>query len=481
MCTKENSSEVPKTESPNEIVEGFPSNTAKDAETPGGVNEKPLEAGTRLKVKFNDATELGFSWYKGTIKGKKAERRYKIEYDDDDEVSSLDVDDEEYQVLSHDSDDARPKKKTKTKTSSKATDKQARMSELLNKLPEDKRKYAEEEGWCDAKIIGWLDREHNPNAFYYRFLGEGVLPKTGGWTPEEVATLKKVCLEKKVNTVGSRPEWGIISRHIPGRVGYACSAAYRKLVDSHEIEDPNYIFVDGKSKYVFGRARPPKEEAEPKQRKAAASPTIRPIGARQSARHQRPKKRRKVRRGDKGEERIYADDVSSESEDEWDLGVKHFNDSSTIDWVTSAAGTLTINPLPNYIDQITGDVVIMPCISPQGYVAGKRTWHAAMEKRNGKCPFTNVKLTHRGLTLLTLENIDEYRDQIKNWEGDRTIALAPEGVADPLGEIYKDPEEEPSRVPSPSPSATADGSEHGSMPSLKGDGSPVLVAGRGSA
>ena len=47
-----------------------------------------------------------------------------------------------------------------------------------------------------------------------------------------------------MNTVGSRPEWGIISQHIPGRVGYTCSAAYRKFVDRGEIEDPNYIFVN---------------------------------------------------------------------------------------------------------------------------------------------------------------------------------------------------------------------------------------------
>jgi|UniRef100_A0A7S4CW43 hypothetical protein len=386
--------------------------------------------GTRVSVKFHDCSEDGFSWYNGTILGPKTSKKYKIEYDDDDEVSSIDVEDEEFVVLSKGCNGYTPPKfrkgkKTKGEKGKKVKDKTQRMEELLQKLPEEKRKYAIEEGWCDAKITAYLERSANPNAFYYRFLPEGEVPKHGPWTEEEIATLKQICLEKKVNTVGSRPEWGIISQHIPGRVGYTCSAAYRKFVDRGEIEDPNYIFVNGRSKYVFGRPKSSKPKAE-KEKEAAPGyqrPAPPESPATTAARHARRhvKKRRRAR----GDERIYADEVSASSEDEWDLGMKHFNDSSTIDWVTAAAGMATENPLPNFIDQITGDVVVQPCISPQGYVAGKRSWLAALEKRHGKCPFTNVKTSHRGLILLTSDNIAEHRDNIKNWEGIREIALSP--------------------------------------------------------
>ncbi len=49
---------------------------------------------------------------------------------------------------------------------------------------------------------------------------------------------------------------------------------------------------------------------------------------------------------------------------------------------------------------------------------------ASLEKRAGKCPFTNIKLSHRSLTLLTFENIDAFRDQIRNYDGDREVALS---------------------------------------------------------
>jgi len=415
--------------------------------------DKDLANGTRVKVLFHDADGSGNSWYRGTIMGQKTVRKYKIEYDDDDEVSSLDVEDEDYVVLDAKAEAAEDAansgyvkyKKREPRTTAERADKQARLSQLLDKLPADKRKFAEEEGWCDAKIIAWLDRSVNPNAYYYRFLPEGEAPKTGPWTAEETATLKAVCLEKKVNVQGSRPEWGIISQHIPGRVGYACSAAYRKFVDSGEIQDPNYIFVDGKSKYVFGRSKSKEGgECKPKREQRSAADVVTSVvsaGAapvRRSARLRsgtQARKRRKKRSD--GEERIYADEVSTSEDDEWDVGMKHFTDSTTIDWVTSNTGNIP-NPLPNYIDQITGDVVIQPCISAQGYVAGKRTWHAAMENRHGKCPFTNVKITHRGLTLLTIDNIDQYRDSIRNWEGAKEVALSPVPVDDPLEEIYKD-------------------------------------------
>eukprot|EP00667_Euglena_gracilis_P024802 EG_transcript_28717 len=133
-----------------------------------------------------------------------------------------------------------------------STGKDDRLTAFHAKLPPAQRKRAKEEGWCDAKIRAWLERDTRPNAYYYRFLDEDEEPKSGPWSEEELAKLKAVCLERGVNVAGSQPEWGTISRCFPGRVGYTCSAAYRKMVDRHEIEDPNYEFVEGKSRYVFG-------------------------------------------------------------------------------------------------------------------------------------------------------------------------------------------------------------------------------------
>lgn len=130
-------------------------------------------------------------------------------------------------------------------------------------MPKETKEIAIDEGWCDAKIAAWLERDKRPNAYFYRFLPEGEKIKSGGWAPEELEKLKEICLAKKVNTLGSRPEWGIISQQFPGRVGYTCSSAYRKLVDSHTIEDPNYVFINGKSKYVYG-ARTGKADQPPK-------------------------------------------------------------------------------------------------------------------------------------------------------------------------------------------------------------------------
>ena len=87
---------------------------------------------------------------------------------------------------------------------------------------------------------------------------------------------------------------------------------------------------------MFGRPKSTKPKAEKEKEYALQFPRPGPSGTAVSTRRSRRhvKKRRRAR----GDERIYADEVSASSEDEWDLGMKHFNDSSTIDWVTAATG-----------------------------------------------------------------------------------------------------------------------------------------------
>ncbi|KAK9807622.1 hypothetical protein WJX72_004551 [[Myrmecia] bisecta] len=70
------------------------------------------------------------------------------------------------------------------------------------------------------------------------------------------------------------------------------------------------------------------------------------------------------------------------------------------------------NPLPGLIDPITLEPVVTPAISPFGHVMGMATWKAVLAE-HGKCPFTKQPLSWESCTVLSLSNIDRYRDRIK--------------------------------------------------------------------
>lgn len=55
----------------------------------------------------------------------------------------------------------------------------------------------------------------------------------------------------------------------------------------------------------------------------------------------------------------------------------------------------------------------MPALSPDGYLLDYNTWLKFITK-NAKDPFTQNHINKRQLIILTKENIDEYRDKIKN-------------------------------------------------------------------
>jgi hypothetical protein len=65
----------------------------------------------------------------------------------------------------------------------------------------------------------------NPNGFFYRHCEPGEEQLAGGWTEEEVSAFVAVA-EKH----GAGDKWGLFSSHIPGRVGYQCSAVYRQVL-----------------------------------------------------------------------------------------------------------------------------------------------------------------------------------------------------------------------------------------------------------
>ena len=74
------------------------------------------------------------------------------------------------------------------------------------------------------------------------------------------------------------------------------------------------------------------------------------------------------------------------------------------------------NPLPGFIDAITRMEVSKPAISPYGHVLSYDTWIRCLLNSDVKntCPITKQPLHKRQLTLLTHDNIEEFRSSIKD-------------------------------------------------------------------
>lgn len=74
-------------------------------------------------------------------------------------------------------------------------------------------------------------------------------------------------------------------------------------------------------------------------------------------------------------------------------------------------------PLPGFVDPISLEQVVKPAISKYGHVMGYDSWVRCLNNWEGKkntCPLTKKPLSKRDLVILTLDNIEEYRDQIVN-------------------------------------------------------------------
>ena len=64
----------------------------------------------------------------------------------------------------------------------------------------------------------------NPNAYFYRHTA-GEEQINGDWSEDEIKQFVKVATK-----YGAGDKWGLFASHIPGRVGYQCSAAYRHIM-----------------------------------------------------------------------------------------------------------------------------------------------------------------------------------------------------------------------------------------------------------
>ena len=100
-----------------------------------------------------------------------------------------------------------------------------------------------------ARQKAWNNRLKNPNAFYYRFNAPRIVRDNkeqqklckqqknhhGGWKNEE----HKLFMER-VKELGVNYKWGEFSKIIPGRVGYACSNYWSKMIKDGDVIDLNY-------------------------------------------------------------------------------------------------------------------------------------------------------------------------------------------------------------------------------------------------
>lgn len=207
--------------------------------------------------------------------------------------------------------------------------------------------------WSTIHQASYLAGITNPNTYFYRNVAPGEKQKNGPWSAEEKKLFLKR-LEEVRQEGSSRSQWGIFSQAIPGRVGYQCANFYRKLILNKEIEDPSY-FTD--------------EDGVLRHKKTTNE------GNRSPGKN-------KGQKDDEPQLSLY-EKLSQQ------------------------------NPLNRAIDGITNEIIKVPALSPDGYLLDYNTWLKFITK-NAKDPFTQNHINKRQLIILTKENIDEYRDKIKN-------------------------------------------------------------------
>ncbi|KAI7872664.1 hypothetical protein BDF14DRAFT_1877150 [Spinellus fusiger] len=285
------------------------------------------------------------------------------------------------------------------------------------------------EGWSQARIRAYQMIDQNPNSYYYRFNAPGEVQRKGQWAEDE----REVFFER-LEELGANGQWGIFAMKVPGRVGYQCSNFYRLLVETGEVNDPNYVLdAKGKAHYLFDKKNADGQvEKTFRTHSKHGTGRISAPSSRSRATSVIDKKLKKRKRRTRGWD-------SDEEDDEHDFE-DHNDDSGTFTLSTRASRRARSkleqesivnskdihheddamesedidleNPLPGFIDPITLDEVVKPAISKYGHVMG---WVRCLTNWEGKkniCPLTKNTLTKRDLVILTHENIDDYRSKI---------------------------------------------------------------------
>lgn len=253
------------------------------------------------------------------------------------------------------------------------------------------------EGWSQARIRAYQMIDQNPNSYYYRFNAPGEEQRKGQWAADE----RKLFFDR-LEEVGANGQWGIFAMKIPGRVGYQCSNFYRLLVETNEIQDPNYVLDEkGKAHYLFDK-KTADGSTEKTFRTHSKHGTGRASGvpSSSSTRTRKPrattaaaagkqKKKRKTRgwNSDDDDEDDFED--YNDTSGTYTLSTRSsrrtrsrletsvsYNEDDTNDnnedeeMEESEDETDPTNPLPGFIDPITLEEVVKPAISTYGHVMG---------------------------------------------------------------------------------------------------------------
>ncbi|KAI8374500.1 uncharacterized protein BYT42DRAFT_576604 [Radiomyces spectabilis] len=295
------------------------------------------------------------------------------------------------------------------------------------------------EGWSQARIRAYQMIDQNPNSYYYRFNAPGEVQRKGQWADDE-----REIFFKRLEEVGANGQWGIFAMKVPGRVGYQCSNFYRLLVETGEINDPNYVLDEkGKAHYLFDKKTATGEVEKTFRthskhgggRATASSSSGTRRRASPSGEKKTPKKRKRNTRGWNSDDDDEEDDFEDYNDDSGTFTmsmrttrrtrarmdaegtVNDDTNNQEADELDSDEDLNLDNPLPGFIDPITLDEVVKPAISKYGHVMGYDSWVRCLTNWEGKkniCPLTKKPLTKRDLVILTHENIEEYRSQILN-------------------------------------------------------------------
>ncbi|KAG0182019.1 hypothetical protein DFQ29_006137 [Apophysomyces sp. BC1021] len=216
----------------------------------------------------------------------------------------------------------------------------------------DKTKNPEQafEGWSQARVRAYQMIDQNPNSYYYRFNAPGEEQRKGPWSDTE-----KSLFFARLKEMGANTQWGLFSMAVPGRVGYQCSNFYRLLIETNQVQDPNYVLDEkGKAHYLF----------EKKNADGQVEKTFRKHSKHGSRQAQviGPEKRR-------GSGRRRKDDDDDDDDDPDDSGTFTMKLRKTTKSRKPAA-TEHEDLLPGFIDPITQKPVCKPAISKYGHVMG---------------------------------------------------------------------------------------------------------------
>ena len=269
--------------------------------------------------------------------------------------------------------------------------------------------------WSDARRTSYLRADSFPNAYYYRHLPPGEKQINGAWTAHEKQLFLKRVAEFRGDSDTMNGDWGLFSLSIPGRVGYQCSNFYRKLVEAGEIYDSRYIKgADGAIHHLsrMHDRKATKTKLKQKHTKKNSKPitwrivdpsrihSLKLVLSDSDDETEKPQKQQTLSPAQFLKRQVIEHEKQVQEENSYQIKSRYDV------WAQQ-------NPLPHMVDDITGEKIRVPALSPDGYVLDYNTWLNVLKTKKEN-PFTRTPVTKRQLVVLTDENFDEYKDKIVN-------------------------------------------------------------------